>query len=366
MEMKDYEYLSDTPFVALDIDVMERNVNRIAQLAKDANIKLRPHTKTHKSVWVAKKQLQAGASGITVAKLGEAEVMDAAGIHDILIAFPIIGKKKLQRFSELLKRNELTVSLDDMAVAKGINDVGEAHKKKIPIYVDVDCGLLRMGKSPEESIPSIIEIAKLPYIEVRGLMSHTGHAFQDGTIEGIKTVAIEEATILHETKMACEKLGVSIQEISVGSTSAARFIKDLPYATEVRPGMYVYNDWATMLNGGAKEEDCAVSVFATVVAHPSKDRIIIDAGSKTLAREPVKEEGLGYVKGHDELIIQALNEEHGIVEVRGGQTDLQVGDVIEIIPNHVCPVINLADDVHAFRDGSFERMLPVDARGQNR
>ncbi|SEQ45943.1 D-serine deaminase, pyridoxal phosphate-dependent [Virgibacillus subterraneus] len=365
MNINDYDFISDTPFLALDLDVMDRNIHRIAQLAKEANVKLRPHTKTHKSTTVAEKQLEAGAIGITVAKLGEAEVMGEAGINNILIAFPIMGKKKLQRFSELLKRNELMVALDDIAVAKGINEIGEAHKKIIPIYVDVDCGLFRMGKSPEESVPSIIEIANLPFIEVRGLMSHTGHAGKEDSDEGIKRVAIEEATILHETKLACEKLGVNIQEISVGSTSTARFIKDLPYATEVRPGMYVYNDRGTMLNGGAKKEDCAVTVFATVVSHPSKDRIIIDAGSKTLAREPVEKEGFGYVKGHEELIIQAVNEEHGIVEVRG-HTDLKVGDVIEIIPNHVCPVINLADELHGFRQGRFERILPVNARGKNR
>lgn len=364
MQIEDYDLLSDTPFVALDLKVMERNIDQVARLAKEANVKLRPHSKTHKSPFVAKKQLEEGANGITVAKLGEAEVMDEAGIQDILIAFPILGKKKLQRFGELLKRNQLMVSFDDISVARGLNEVGKTHNKRIPVYVDVDAGLRRMGRSPEESISTIVGISKLPFIEVRGVMSHTGHAGNENTDEGIKRVAIEEATILYEVKIECEKEGIHVPEISVGATSTARFIKDIPYATEMRPGMYVYNDRATMLNGGAREEDCAVTVFTTVVSHPSKDRIIIDAGSKTLAREPAKKEGFGYVKGHDELIIQVLSEEHGTVEIRG-ETDLKVGDVIEVIPNHVCPVINLADELHGFRDGKFETKLPVSGRGKN-
>lgn len=365
MEIKDVDLLGDTPFVALDMDVMDQNIERTAQLAKEANVKLRPHTKTHKSPYIAKKQIESGATGITVAKLGEAEVMAEAGIDDILIGFPIIGKKKLQRFSELLKRAKLMVSLDDIVVAKGINDVGEAHNQRIPIYVDVDAGLKRMGRSPEESVPSIVEISKLPFIEVRGLMSHTGHAGRETTNEGRKRVAIEEATILYETKMKCEKLGVHIPEISVGATSTAPYIKDIPYATEMRPGMYVFNDWITMLNGAASEEDCAVTVFSTVISKPSSDRLIIDAGSKTIAREPVRVEGLGYIKGHEELVITSLSEEHGTVEIRG-ETDLQVGDVIEIIPNHICPVINLTDEILGFRDGRLVESIPVLARGKNR
>lgn len=366
MNMKHNDLLTDTPFVALDLDVLERNIEKIGQLAKDANVKLRPHIKTHKSPEVAKKQIAAGAAGITAATLGEAEVMDAAGIQDILIAYPLVGKKKLERFSELFKRNSLIVSLDDIVVAEGLNEVGRGHQKKVPIYVDVDAGLRRMGRSPEESVPSIMEISKLPFIEIKGLMSHTGHAGRQQTSEGMKRVAIEEATILHDVQQKCERLGLKIPEISVGATSTARFIKEIPYATEMRPGMYVYNDWGTVLNGAAQEADCAATVIATVVARPSKDRLIIDAGSKTLSSDPSRKgKGFGRVKGHDELTIQVLSEEHGAVEIEG-ETDLKIGDVIEVIPNHICPVINLADELFAFREGEFVKAMPVSARGKNR
>src|SRR5699024_6570022 len=138
----------------------------------------------------------------------------------------------------------------------------------IPVYIDVDTGLGRMGREPKESIPHILEIAKLPFIDVIGLTSHTGHAFRIKTEENIVKVAIEDATLMHETKQSLEEKGVSISEISVGSTTTARFIKKVPYATEMRPGMYALNDRSIMLTGAAREENCAAIVIATVVAKP--------------------------------------------------------------------------------------------------
>jgi len=366
MYIKDQDFLHDTPFVAIDLNVMEKNIQWLGNLAREAKVKVRPHTKTHKSPYIALKQIEAGATGITTAKLGEAEVMADHGINDILIAFPIIGKRKLERFSRLLQRAKLTVSLDDFYVAKGLNDVGEHHKTKIPIYVDVDTGLGRMGRTSEESIQTILEINKLPFIDIRGFMSHTGHAYREMTDEDVKRVAIEDATILYETKKKVEKAGgIDAPEISIGASATVRFIKELPFITEVRAGMYLFNDRMVMGAGGASVDDCALTVFATVVSRPSNDRLIIDAGSKTLSSDLNKAGGYGYIKGHDELVIKGLSEEHGIVQING-PCELRVGDVVEIIPNHVCPVINLADEVYGFRDGSLERTIRIEGRGKNR
>lgn len=362
---EDFELLSDTPFLALDLEVMERNLKHMAALAKQAGVRLRPHTKTHKSPYIAKKQLEYGAAGITVAKLGEAEVMADHGIDDILIAFPIVGRNKLNRFSELLRRAELTVGLDDIAVAKGINDVGEAHKKRIPVYLDVDTGLARMGRGVKESVEPILEIARLPYLEVRGLMSHTGHAYAKPTVEDIKATAIEDAKLLNETRTLLDKQGLFVPEISVGASATARFIADIPHATEMRPGMYAFNDRFVMGAGGAEESDCAVTVVATVVARPTPSRIIIDAGSKTFAADPFKHGGHGQVIGHPNLTIRALSEEHGTIEVTG-DSDLRIGDVIRVIPNHICPAINLADELYGFRGGELETVVPILGRGKNR
>jgi D-serine deaminase-like pyridoxal phosphate-dependent protein len=365
MKIFDKEFLSDTPFVAVDLTILEQNIQRLSNLAKEANVKLRPHTKTHKSPFIANKQIEAGASGITTAKLGEAEIMVNHGITDILIAFPILGKKKLNRFSQLLEKAQLTVALDELSVAKGINDVGEHHKTKIPIYVDVDTGLGRMGKSPNESIQTIRKISELPFIEIKGLMSHSGHAYAKSTEEEVKRIAIEDATILHDVKVEMEKYGIVIQEISIGASATIRFIKEIPFITEVRPGMYVFNDRFVMGAGGATVENCAATVFSTIISKPSHNRFIIDAGSKTLSHDPFKNGGYGYIKGHDNLTIARLSEEHGIVEIKGN-CPLEVGDAIEIIPNHICPVINLADYIYGFRDGHLEKEINIEARGKNR
>ncbi len=365
MLIKDVDLLTDTPFVAVDMDVLERNIKSMAQLAKEAKVKLRPHTKTHKSPRIAQMQLDAGAQGITCAKLGEAEVMAAHGIQDILIAFALVGKKKLERFSALLHKANLMVGLDDIRVAKGINDVGAVHRRKIPIYVDIDTGLHRMGRSVQESIEHIIEISKLPFVDVKGVMSHTGHAYMKNSDDEILQIAVQDAQMMNEAKQILNKKGVFIEEISVGATATARFIKSIPYATEMRPGMYVFNDRFVMGAGGAKEEDCAVRIFATVVARPSRERIIIDAGSKTLAQDPYKAGGHGHVCGHPHLVLKALSEEHGTIEVEGF-SDLEIGDVIQIIPNHICPAINLADELLGFRNGDWVETISISGRGKNR
>src|SRR5690625_5232860 len=274
MQINEKDLLTDTPFVAIDLDIMDRNISTMAKLANEAGVKLRPHTKTHKSHYIAHKQLEASASGITVATLGEAEVMANAGIKDILIAFPLVGKRKLERFSSLLQRADLTVAFDDLIVAKGINEIGESHKKVIPVYIDVDTGLGRMGRSLEDSANHILEIAIVPYLKIKGLMSHTRHAYKEKTEDDILAVAIEDATLMQQTKLELEKRGLNVPEISVGATATARFIKEIPYATEMRPGMYVFNDRFVMSTGGASEEDCAVSIFATVVSRPNKEREI--------------------------------------------------------------------------------------------
>jgi len=366
MKIKNEELLSDTPFVAVDLDIMEKNISWLSNLAKKANVKLRPHTKTHKSPFIAQLQIDAGAEGITTATLGEAEVMVDAGITNILIAFPILGKKKLERFKRLHERANLIVALDDIKVAEGLSKVGEKTKNPVTVYIDVDAGFKRMGKSPEESIKSIKEISKLSYINIIGLMSHTGHAYSKSTFNEVLNVAKEEASILNSVKASLKKNKINIQEISVGASATARVIEYIPYITEVRSGMYVFNDRMVMGAGGGNIDDCALTIIATVISQPSSDRLIIDAGSKTLSSDLSKDKGYGKIKGHNNLTIERLSEEHGIVKVNDENTSLQVGSVIEIIPNHVCPVVNLTDELYGFKNGDFEKIIQIAGRGCNR
>lgn len=364
--IEDEILLSDTPFVAVDLERLDANIGRMAKLAREAKVKLRPHTKTHKSPFIAHLQLQAGAEGITVAKLGEAEAMADAGIDDILIAYPIVGRAKLERFGRLLQRVSLTVALDDIAVAEGINEVGKKLERRVPVYVDVDTGLQRMGRTPQASVSTVRQIAKLSHIEVRGLMSHTGHAYAKTLAQDIEAIAVRDAQMLYETRIALLAQGLDVREISVGATATARFIRNIPHATEMRPGMYVFNDRTVMGAGGATLDECAVAVVATVVARPENNRIIIDAGSKTLSNDRYGHgEGFGLIVGYPELRLDKLSEEHGAIAV-SADCDLKIGDVVQIVPNHICPVINLADQLFGFREGRLERIIEVSARGKNR
>ncbi|WP_203333693.1 alanine racemase [Planococcus beigongshangi] len=363
--MSKQDLMGDTPIVKVNLEKMEDNIRWLAQLAKEANVKLRPHTKTHKSPFIAHEQLKAGASGITTATLGEAEVMANSGIKDILIAFPIIGAKKLERFQKLFENNNLIVGLDDYKIAIGLNEVGSRLNKKVPIYFDIDTGLGRMGRMPEESIEHIYKTSELPFIDVIGLMSHTGHAYKAQNEEEMRKIAIEEATKLNDVKNRLKEKDIIIKEISVGASATARFIKDIPFITEVRAGMYVFNDRMVMGAGGANINDCALTIWATIVSKPNNNRMLIDAGSKTLTYDSFKGGGYGYIKGHENLTINNLSEEHGFVEVTG-HTNLEIGDVVEIIPNHVCPVVNLTDNLFGFRNNEFERIISVEARGKNR
>lgn len=168
----------ETPAVLIDLDTLDRNLRHTAELARRASVKLRPHFKTHKSVWIAQEQMRYGACGITVAKLGEAEVLADAGIADFLVAFPIVGEAKLSRLGRLMERASVIVSTDNVQVAKGLSDLGQSIGKEIKLYIDVNTGLNRCGKEPgEETAQLVQEIANLPYVHVAGLMTHGGFAY---------------------------------------------------------------------------------------------------------------------------------------------------------------------------------------------
>lgn len=359
------EFVEDTPSVLIDLDRLEANLRRTAALAERAGVKLRPHTKTHKSVWIAKKQLEYGASGITVATLGEAEMMAEHGIDDILIAFPIVGKPKLKRLGKLLQKAKIAISTDSLDVSAALSELGEQLKMTIPLYVDVNTGLNRCGREPgEETAELVKQIAKLPGVSVRALMTHAGHAYGKSTNEEREEVARQEALGLLETQELLRKQGVEVPEISVGSTPTSKFIDKLSGVTEMRPGAYVFGDSSQLFAGIIAEDECAMRVRATVVSTPRPGMAIIDAGSKTLTSDQSGHRpGYGYLPQYPGIVIERLSEEHGHLRVPEG-VELKIGDVVDVIPNHCCTVTNLHHTLVGVRNGQVERMIAVDARGQ--
>lgn len=355
----------ETPAVLVDLDILEKNLKHTAELAKKAGVKLRPHTKTHKSVWLAKKQIELGAQGITVAKISEAEVMVDGGIDDILIAYPIVGEAKLNRLKALIKRASIITCTDSVEIAEGLSDLGLSIGEKVKVYVDINSGLMRCGLEPGEETANLVkELVKLPGIEIVGLMTHGGFSYDFKDEESIRKAAHQEADAVLVTKKLLQEYGIEIKETSVGSTPTSKFIGEMEGITEVRPGSYVYGDDQQLSMGIITEDECAMHVLTTVVSAPRKGSVIVDAGLKTLCSDGCPHrEGYGMVKNNHSIYIGELCEEHGIVKIKD-DTVLKIGDRLEILPNHCCATTNMHDYIYGVRNGMVERLIEVDARGK--
>jgi D-serine deaminase-like pyridoxal phosphate-dependent protein len=361
-------YDLDTPSLVIDLDRVDANIREMADRIKTTGVRLRPHTKTHKMPEIARLQVDAGASGITCAKVGEAEVMAAAGFDDILIAYPIYGEEKLTRLSALREKARILVSLDSVEVAQGLGRLGVSSGQPIEIYVEVDTGHHRMGRAPGEPTVELIKrIADINGVTIIGLLTHAGHAYGAVSLGDRDLVVDREIADLVMTKELAADAGVQFSEISVGSTPSARSELRHQGVTEVRPGTYVFNDTAMISLGVATEDTCAARILATVVGRPSEDRFVIDAGTKCFTSDGVGRPGWIQAAGRDDLTMSFTTEEHGVGTIdleKGGR--LEIGDKIEFIPSHVCPVVNLFDSVFATRNGDVIDELRVAGRGKVR
>jgi D-serine deaminase-like pyridoxal phosphate-dependent protein len=359
----------DTPALLFDLDVVERNVAEMSEVARVAGVRLRPHTKTHKSPEIARMQLDGGATGITVAKLGEAEVMADAGIDDILIAYPLVGEGKLARLRALLDRAQVRTTTDSVEVAEGLGRVGRDAGHDVRVLVEVDTGLHRVGRAPGSvTVDLVRQVATVPGVEVVGLLTHAGHAYRSASADELRTTAEREGLDLVETAAACAAAGFEMHELSVGSTPTARIVATVPGVTEIRPGTYVFNDVQQLRLGVATEQTCAATVLATVVAHPTEERFVLDAGSKAFTSDggdgpPFP--GRGVVVGRPELRLDFMNEEHAVGH-RTGDDDVRIGDRVRVIPLHVCATVNMFDVAFGVRGDAVEREIAIAARGRMR
>jgi D-serine deaminase-like pyridoxal phosphate-dependent protein len=358
----------DTPALVIDLDRVETNINEMAQRCRDSGVRLRPHTKTHKMPEIAQLQVNAGASGITCAKVGEAEVMVAAGFDDILIAYPVYGAEKLARLQALREKARILVSLDSTEVAAGLGRLGVASGNPVEIYVEVDTGLHRMGRAPGgPTVDLVSRLAEIDGVTIVGLLTHAGHSYGATALVDRDAVVDNEINNLVATQQLCAEAGIVVGEISVGSTPSVRQEMIRPEVTEVRPGTYVFNDTTMISLGVATEETCAACVLATVVSRPTPERFVVDAGSKCLTSDGVGRPGWIKVMGRDDLVMQFTNEEHGVgmIDLSMGGA-LLIGDKLQLIPSHVCPVINLFDSGSGIRSGEVVQELVVAGRGKVR
>jgi D-serine deaminase-like pyridoxal phosphate-dependent protein len=359
----------DTPSLLIDLDVLERNVAEMQQVADAAGVRLRPHTKTHKCPDIARMQLDAGAAGITVAKLGEAEVMVAAGIDDVLVAYPLVGEAKLARLRTLAEHAHMRVTTDSVEVAEGLGRVGRDLGRDVPVLVEVDTGLHRVGRpAGAPTVELVKDLARVRGVEVVGLLTHAGHAYRSTEPEDLRAAAEREGFDLVETAERCAAEGIPLREISVGSTPTARIVAGVAGVTEIRPGTYVFNDVQQMRLGVASEAMCAARVLTTVVAHPTDERFVLDAGTKAFTSDggdgpPFP--GRGVVAGRPELVLAFMNEEHAVGH-RTGADDVRIGDRLEVIPLHVCSTVNMFDEAIGVRGGEVVRTFAIAGRGKMR
>jgi D-serine deaminase-like pyridoxal phosphate-dependent protein len=374
----------DTPAFVVDVDVLERNIQAMAAHARQFGVALRPHAKTHKCVEIARMQLAAGAIGLTLAKIGEVEALldshadghEPLPLRDVLIAFPIVGAEKLGRLLDLARRVNVSVSLDSPDAASQIGEAAAAHGTSIGILVEVDTGGRRCGVLPgQPTLDLARRVAGTPGLTLRGLMTHEGHAY-GATPTTLREVSQQAGRVMVELGQMLRADGHEAPVISVGSTPSARHIAEVPGVTEVRPGTYVFQDYNQIRLGVATVEECAATVHATVIARPASDRAVLDAGTKAVAADrgmvggvtPVQQEGYGFVKGQPGWLFARASEEHGVLERRGDghADDLRVGDRVELIPNHICPAVNLYDRLIVQRAGVVQGSWAVAARGRSR
>jgi len=346
----------ETPALLLYMDIVEENIRRMADFFHGRDCKLRPHMKTHKLPLIARRQLEAGAIGITCAKLGEARIFQEAGINSILIANEVVGPTKIRALVRLMRRGEVIVCIDNLDNAKDLSRAASEIGGKAPVLVEVNVGLNRCGVAPgRPALELVRELSRLENLEFRGLMGYEGGLFLKDMEEKARRCA-ESNSRLVETRKLIEKDGFRVPIVSAGGSNTYSLTGTYPGITDVQVGSYVTMDDHSREYG--MDYGQAVTVLTTVISRPEPGRAVTDAGKKSLSTD----EGLP-VCVDEGIEVSKLNEEHGHLSVE--DRELRVGDKIEIIPRHGCTTIPLFDRYFVVRHDQVESVDPMYARGAN-
>jgi D-serine deaminase-like pyridoxal phosphate-dependent protein len=337
----------------VDVDRLDRNLHRWQDECERVGLANRPHMKTHRSLEVARRQLQLGAVGLTCQKLGEAETMVDGGVDDVLISFNLLGAGKLERLAELMGHATIRVTADDPALLPGLASAAQAAGSELGVLVDCDTGLGRTGvPAPEAAAALAAEVAGTDGLRFDGLFTHPAPP--------------GAAAFLAEAAARCADRSLEVPTVSAGGTPTMWDAAALrPTVTEYRAGTYVFNDLNTVASGAARLDDVAFTVQSTVVSRPALDRAVLDAGSKALAADAGRDGGHGLIVEAPGSRIGKLDEEHAYVTVAAGD-ELDLGQVVSVVPIHVCVVTNLYDELVVARGGEPVERWPVDARGKSR
>lgn len=390
MTMKKVPYSSlDTPAVLIDMDKLEANIKEMAQAAADAGVELRPHIKIHQCPEIAKMQLAAGACGIEVGNIDQAEVMAEDGINDILIAHPFCGERKLEKLKGFIARPGLKISIviDMLEQAEGLSRLGQSLSMKIPMLIKIDTGIKRYGVLP--GMPTLElarQIAKLPGIDFTGIYAHESSGQTVPTDEGVAKVALEVSSVMAEMARLLKREGFDIQTVATGASptfrAICRYIQEgvLPDITEIHPGNCVIGDISYMKSMGNKRESCAVTVLTSVMSTSHPGYVVVDAGFKTFGAESIigKRDtpgffwngmaSLGSIQGRNDLLLGKLGAESGWLFYTdpdvAPEKKLDLEERLEIVPNNATEVLNIHEKIYGVRNGEIEREFLITGRGR--
>lgn len=349
-----------TPSAYLDLDVISSNIARMQDDLSSRGVGVRPHIKTHKAVQIGQMQLDAGAIGITAGTLGEAEVFAEAGFSDILIAYPIwASDQKADRIRELHERIQLRVGVDSRRGAKQLARAVKGSSKPLGVLIEVDCGTGRTGVGPDEA-GDLAALAEALNLEAAGVFTYAGHG--DASVEAAASAAADELRALDRSIESFHRQNLTPRVVSAGNTLTAVLTAREP-VTESRPGEYVFNDFDKLRLGVCEPSDLGLFVAATVVSRATPGQVIIDAGTKALGREGSQEKGYGAIPAIPGSLLWMTNDYHGFVSIPESEPRPDIGTVVSVVPNHVCPVVNLYDEVAVVQDGQIIDNFRVQARG---
>ncbi|MEU5001271.1 alanine racemase [Streptomyces sp. NPDC021622] len=353
-----------TPALVVDPDVLDRNISRMAEASRSQGFALRPHAKSHKCAQIADRQLRAGARGLSVATISEAEAFARSGVDDLFIAFPVwLDADKAQRLRRLADEVAVRVGVESVEGARRLGDAVRGSARPVEVLIEVDSGNHRTGVLPHAA-DEVGKAAVDAGLDVVGVFTFPGHGYGHDAQARVRAARDEEHA-LGEAAQALRDLGLDIQVISGGSTPTVGQWQ--PGAVnELRPGVYVFNDATQLAIGTCGVEDLALAAAATVISVPAPDRFVLDVGSKVLGsdRSPWVT-GHGYMPRFPQGTITGLWEHHAVVRLPDGVQGPRLGSVVAVVPNHVCTPVNLADELLVVRDGEVLDRWRVSARGAN-
>ena len=357
-----------TPSFLVNLDALENNIEKYQNLADENLVELFPMLKTHKSSEITKMQIEAGAKGVLVGTLDEAEtVVKKSGVTKVMLAYPVIGDSNLDRIITLSTQCELFVAFDNEIPAMELSK--KLGTNTINYQIIINSGLNRFGVSPEESVNLYNSLQKYPNLVFKGISTHTGQVYGFSK-DHVNEITEKEINIMTLAKNLLIENGAIVEFVATGTTPTFENAIKSKEITVSRPGNYVFFDAIQVALGAAEENDCALTVLATVVSHPSEDLFILDCGSKCLGLDQGAHgnsltKGFGIVKNHPELTVIGLSEEVAKVK-KEGPSALKIGDKIEIIPNHSCSAANMTNYLIGHRAGTIEKIIEVDIRGNSR